>query len=187
MNLNRCLLAVFLAAMSAAPLALADDNDGQKKISWRDTPVVQQVREATRAYRDVEMAKAAGYVDTQNCVSDRDGGGAMGIHFVNPLLLDGEVDLTMPEILVYEPLPNGRLRLVAAEYVAFDDGDPNTGSPILGGQLLNYSGAPNRYGLPAFHELHIWAWQYNPRGVFSDWNPRVTCIHYEGPSGFHVH
>jgi hypothetical protein len=34
---------------------------------------------------------------------------------------------------------------------------------------------PNRYGLPAFWELHAWVWRHNPNGLFDDWNPRVSC------------
>ena len=30
-------------------------------------------------------------------------------------------------------------------------------------------------GLPAFYELHVWAWRDNPKGVFADWNTRVSC------------
>ena len=40
---------------------------------------------------------------------------------------------------------------------------------------MNYIGAPNRYGLPAFYELHVWAWENNPKGSFADWNTHVTC------------
>jgi hypothetical protein len=29
--------------------------------------------------------------------------------------------------------------------------------------------------LPAFYELHVWLFKHNPRGLFDDWNPRVTC------------
>lgn len=35
--------------------------------------------------------------------------------------------------------------------------------------------SPNRYGLPAHYELHVWAWRDNPNGAFVDWNNRVTC------------
>ncbi len=43
------------------------------------------------------------------------------------------------------------------------------------GHLANFVGEPNRYALPAFYELHVWAWEENPSGSFSDWNPRVSC------------
>jgi len=47
--------------------------------------------------------------------------------------------------------------------------------PALEGNLLNYISAPNRYGLPAFYEIHVWAWESNPKGSYADWNTHVTC------------
>ena len=38
-------------------------------------------------------------------------------------------------------------------------------------------GADNRYGIPAFYELHAWVWKDNPAGTFADYNPDVTCEH----------
>ncbi len=29
--------------------------------------------------------------------------------------------------------------------------------------------------LPAFYELHVWAWEHNPKGSFADWNTAVSC------------
>src|SRR5260370_23681024 len=52
------------------------------------------------------------------------------------------------------------------------------GVPALEGNLLNYIGAPNRYGIPAFYELHVWAWEHNPKGSYADWNTLVTCEHH---------
>ena len=52
---------------------------------------------------------------------------------------------------------------------------PNGGVPSLDGNLMNLVGSPNRYGLLAFYELHVWAWEDNPSGNFSDWNNHVTC------------
>jgi hypothetical protein len=46
--------------------------------------------------------------------------------------------------------------------------------------LFNFTGAPNRYGLDPFYELHVWAWKQNPRGAFADMNPNVTCEHATG-------
>jgi len=45
----------------------------------------------------------------------------------------------------------------------------------LEGHLMNFVDAPNRYGLPAFYELHVWAWEHNPVGSFADWNTQVSC------------
>ncbi|HET6580207.1 MAG TPA: hypothetical protein VFG66_17955 [Gemmatimonadales bacterium] len=38
-------------------------------------------------------------------------------------------------------------------------------------------GAPNRYELPAFHQVHAWVWRHNPHGMFADHNPSVSCDH----------
>ena len=126
-------------------------------------PLVSQVREATWIYRNVSNAEAAGYVPTA-CASGPNGG-AMGVHYVNPGLLfnadgtpSGEFEIDTPEVLIYEPLPNGILRLVGVEYIVFADpwdaAHDDGASPVANGQLFHFAGAPNRYRLPAFYELH---------------------------------
>lgn len=152
------------------------------------SPLVKAVRAATAMYKDVRAAEAAGYVATA-CAS---GGmeGAMGIHYVNPGLLfnadgtpNGEFEVTTPEVLIYEPLSGGRLKLVGVEYIVFADAwnaaHADGASPVIHGQLFHYSGAPNRYRLPSFYELHVWAWKKNPSGTFADWNPHVSCDAYD--------
>jgi hypothetical protein len=47
----------------------------------------------------------------------------------------------------------------------------NTSPPTLFGQEFELVPAGNRYGIPAFYELHAWIWKHNPSGMFSDWNP----------------
>ncbi|TIO10603.1 MAG: hypothetical protein E5X89_09450 [Mesorhizobium sp.] len=42
--------------------------------------------------------------------------------------------------------------------------------------------APNRYGLGAFYETHVWAWKGNPTGTFADMNPNVSCDPTAAPS-----
>ena len=34
-----------------------------------------------------------------------------------------------------------------------------------------YNSSPNLYGLPAFYEVHVWAWRDNPNGTSVDWPP----------------
>ncbi len=42
----------------------------------------------------------------------------MGLHFVNfDLVGDGEVDARRPEIVLYEPLPNNRVRITGADFL----------------------------------------------------------------------
>ena len=144
--------------------------------------LVRVVREATARFHDVKVAEAEGYALNFGCVS---GGefGAMGLHYVNfPLVLDGVLDPTRPEIVIYEPLPNGRLRLIGADYLvlASDWDSKNSAPPELMGQLLHLFESPNRFGLPAFYTLHVWAWKENPTGTFSNWHAKVSCDAFDG-------
>jgi hypothetical protein len=107
------------------------------------------------------------------------------VHLVNGGLVgDGALDATRPEALLYEE-KNGQMRLLAVEYVVIAEAwhAANEAPPVLMGQLFNYVGAPNRYGIPAFYELHVWAWKHNPNGVFADWNPAVSCADFTGGDG----
>jgi hypothetical protein len=144
--------------------------------------LVKVVREVTQRFRDVRVAEAEGYALAFGCVS---GGeyGAMGLHYVNfPLVLDGVLDPTRPEIVIYEPLPNGRLRLIGADFLvlAGDWHSKNMAPPELMGQLLHLFESPNRFGLPDFYTLHVWAWKDNPTGTFSNWHARVSCDVFDG-------
>jgi hypothetical protein len=106
----------------------------------------------------------------------------MGVHYVNGALVqDGQVDANRPEALMYES-KNGRLRLLGVEYIVMAEAWHATHAdpPTLGGQVFHYVGSPNRYALPAFYELHVWAWRDNPGGTFADWNVRVACSGDEG-------
>jgi hypothetical protein len=146
--------------------------------------LVRVARQASRRFQDVSQAVAEGYVEQFGCVSGSHEG-AMGVHFVNGALVgDGVLDASKPELLVYEPQPNGRMRLVAVDYLVLTESwhanDPNP--PELMGQLFHLFDAPNRFGLPAFYTLHAWVWKDNPQGMFANWNPRVNCDHFTGAS-----
>ena len=139
--------------------------------------LVQDVRRATRHFLDVNNAGPAGYGPAFGCVTGPDHG-AMGIHYVNgPLVGDGQINVEYPEALIYEPVGNAR-RLVGVEYIvdattwlkAHDNAPPS-----LDGQDFQFVGAPNRFGLDPFFELHVWAWRDNPQGAFVDWNNAVSC------------
>lgn len=137
-----------------------------------------QVRAATARFHDFDRALAAGYGPLHECTDHEGGLGAMGEHYVNGTAVgDTEFDLSQPEVLVYEPMPNGRMRLVAVEFVVFADAwdaiSPTP--PQLFGRDLAIVEAPNRYGVPSFYQIHVWLWRNNPSGTFSDWNPRVSC------------
>lgn len=144
----------------------------------RSSRLVEQVREATDAFRDVNQAIGSGYAAFGGCVSGPEEG-AMGVHFVNQqLLVDGELNVNKPEALIYE-IRDGQARLVGVEYIVLAaqwDAAHVAEPPVLEGQLLlHFIESPNRFRLPAFYETHVWAWRDNPRGAFADWNTRVSC------------
>jgi hypothetical protein len=142
----------------------------------------QQVQDATRAFKDQNAAKAAGYASAGSCVSSPEEG-AMGIHWGNAdLINDGKIAADKPELLIYEPRSDGSFKLLGVEYLVTVDawGGPTAAPPVLVGQHFQFVNAPNRYGLPAFYELHVWAWKHNEKGTFSDFNPAVSCVNYTG-------
>lgn len=139
--------------------------------------LVEVVRAATQPFLNVSKAvNPGGYGRFLGCTSDQDG--AMGIHYANGSLVgDGALDARHPEVLMYEPMPDGSKRLLGAEFIVLvADWEANHSTPpVLMGQLFHYEESPNRYGLPAFYALHVWAWKANPSGAFADWNPTVRC------------
>jgi len=139
--------------------------------------LVRIVRESTKRFQDVNQAMAEGYQLLFGCVSGPDDG-AMGLHYVNlQLVADGILDPTRPEIVIYEPQPNGSKKLIGADFLVFSETwhASNTGTPELMGQLMHLFEAPNRFGLPAFYTLHVWAWKPNPTGAFVNWHSDVSC------------
>ncbi len=144
--------------------------------------LIKIVRENTERFRDVKVAEAEGYALQFGCVTGPDSG-AMGLHYVNgDILSRNELDPTRPQIVIYEPQPDGTLKLIGADFLVFADAwdKKKVGPPELMGQLFHYFEAPNRFGLPAFYTLHVWAWKDNPNGAFVNWHPNVSCKHFSG-------
>ena len=142
----------------------------------------EQLKKATAPYRRVSQALADGYqafaippsvggtpttglglVGDPTCFDDPAGG--MGVHYVKGI--DGVVDVTHPEALVYEVGEHGHLRLVAVEYIVPDSFVDPANPPKLFGQEFHH-----HEFLPVY-VLHAWVWKHNPSGMFADWNPRV--------------
>jgi hypothetical protein len=162
--------------------AMASHHEPTAEQKNQGRALVTAVRAATERYRDVRVAEAEGYALQFGCVTGPDAG-AMGMHFVNgPLVMDGELDVNRPEIVIYEPLPNGSLQLIGADYLVLADAWNATHAtpPELLGQLFHLFEAPNRFGLPAFYTLHVWAWKENPKGTFVNWHPTVSCDAFSG-------
>jgi hypothetical protein len=174
-NRRVALVTVALAAMTLALTAVATAGGSS----------TSDVVHATAKYRDVAIAKRAGFGLLKDkkgiaCIAmdDMPGMGAMGFHYVKSARVgDGRIAATAPEALVYAPAANGKLRLAAVEYVvlkaAWDA--HHSSAPSLFGHRFNFTPAGNRFGLPAYYSLHAWLFQPNPSGEFSMWNPKVSC------------
>jgi hypothetical protein len=174
-----------VSMLSAGAPLLAAEADGP------GTGLVEVVLRATERYRDPAEAEAQGWASMNSCVSGPEEG-AMGVHFLKgAILFDGKLDPQEPEALIYE-IKRGRARLVGVEYIVIAEEwhKTNAAPPVILGQHTHLVGAPNRYGLKPFYELHVWAWKANSKGMFVDWNPAVSCAGFEPaetPAAAHEH
>jgi hypothetical protein len=131
---------------------------------------VQALRNSMDAFTSLSLAKTAGYsVAITDCMSNGDVG-AMGVHFGNTSLFDGNIDPLHPEVLIYEPGVGGDMSLVGVEFVVPYTAVPKTGTPPeLFGQKFSQNDVFQLWG------LHVWTHRSNPSGLFAPWNPRVHC------------
>ena len=153
-----------------------------------DGRTLARSRRATARYQNVDRALADGYGPASPCVYLPDGDGnevaAMGYHYANFDLVDPVVDPAAPEILLYEPMRNGKLRLVGVEFMVPASPD-DEGAPTLDGVEFNAHLNPpdpengidgDTHGIPFPHyDLHVWTWRNNPDGMFKGHNPKVSC------------
>src|SRR5258707_1350787 len=164
LNMNKltplAALATFATALSRLALAESGhDHDPAHSPFRSDSPLVSEVRAATARFGDINVALGEGWIQGTPCVSGPDFG-AMGVHFIQSARVAAAVlDPKQPEALIYEPLEDGTFRLVGVEFIilanVWKTNNPTAGPPALEGNLLNYVGEPNRYGLPAFYEIHV--------------------------------
>lgn len=128
------------------------------------------LRRLTAAFHNFGKATAAGWsAQITPCLEDP-ALGAQGFHYGNPAFIDGEANVLEPELLLYEPQLNGKLRLVGIEYIVpFTIVPPTADPPMLFGQDFHQNFV---FGVWA---LHVWVWRHNPSGLFADWNPEVSC------------
>lgn len=128
-----------------------------------------ELRRATARFHNFDAAVDEDYDAQLTPCWYYSGQGAMGYHFGNPALIDGSPELLAPEILVYEPMRNGGLRLVALEYIVPIAAWQGATPPSLLGQEFHRNDV---LGLYAFH---VWLWRHNPSGMFAEWNPTASC------------
>ena len=172
-------------------------------------PTLDEVRAVTEKYRDVNVALAEGFIrdpgdicetaDMMGLPAER---GGMGIHFFRPDLLgitappnprvDGNgthTDFLQPSILIYEPLADGSLELVAVENLVFAKAWKEAGHdapPTFQGVAYDHMVDDPATALDEAHmfephyDRHVWIWRDNPDGVFAQFNPTVSCAHHKG-------
>ncbi len=129
------------------------------------------IRRVTAPFHDFAVAQSAGWsTEITACLVNPDGPGAMGFHYGKTALIDGTAHVDRPQLLLYEPEKNGRLRLVAVEYIIpYSFHSRDAAPPVLLGQQFLQFDAFQVWG------LHAWVWKDNPAGVFAPWNTRVSC------------
>lgn len=183
-TLRQATLALVLMSVSPMCLLAQDAHSHMQPESASAKNLIQVVRAATARFQDVSVAEREGYALQFGCVTGPDFG-AMGLHYVNgALVASGVVDATHPQIVIYEPTPSGQLQLTGADYLVLADAwnATHAHAPELMGQLFQFFDAPNRFGLPPFYTLHVWAWKPNPNGAFVNWHPKVSCASFSGPT-----
>ena len=170
---------IVLSCVAAATALLTSTAPAGASTSQHD---LGKLRTATKEFHNVANAERAGFgllADQKGitCI-DMPGMGGMGVHWVKSKRVgDPAEKVAKPEALVYEPLADGTLKLAAVEYVVIkaDWDATHSSAPSLFGHKFNLTKAPNRFGLPTFYSLHVWAFKDNPAGRFSMWNPDVRC------------
>ena len=131
----------------------------------------------------------------------------MGIHYIRADLLgitappnpriDGtgtHTDWSRPAVLIYEPQADGSLELVAIENLVFERAWHAAGNrerPTIHGRswdrMADDPSTPvdEAHGFEPHYDQHIWLYRENPRGMYEQFNPNVTCRHHRAPGAVH--
>jgi len=145
------------------PQPVVSSSASQAALSAQNLSDLAKARKATARFNRVEQAEAEGYINLNFCEEGE------GCHWLNPSLLDGEFDLTKPEILLYLPDGDG-WRLVAVEYVVPLSLSPGVAPEGFAGDADHWRQDSEGVGL---WELTVWLWLHNPNGMFEQHNPRA--------------
>ena len=180
--MRRIILTVLGALLATGAVGIgASASTARPAARTPDDPVwvtLLVARKATEKYRNVNQATKDGYHRVSACVMSPDGG-VMGIHYLNDAYAkDPAIRAAKPELLLYVPRDDGTLKLVAVEYWRADaDQDLSTDSdrPILARIPFNGPMLGHDPGMPIHYDLHVWAWAWNPAGVFAQFNPSLHC------------
>src|SRR5262245_17469323 len=182
-------LIMLLGGVLGACEARNDATDPARSNTFAASVDAQQLvglRQVTSRFQQLDAAKQAGYNAQITPCWAHHSAGAMGYHFGKPALIDANVDLLEPEVVMYEPQAGGHMRLVGMEYIV-----PLAAWQAAGHDLNDATDVPELLGqkytrhsfLPIF-KLHIWLWRDNPSGVYADWNPKVSCANADSTEVF---
>ena len=157
----------------------------------------------------MNVALAEGYIrdpfdlcDTAEMMGRPASLGAMGIHYFRPDLLgitappsprvDGvgtHLDFLKPSILIYEPQADGSLELVAVENLVFaaawraaGHGEPPSFHGVPYDTMVDDPGTAldEAHMFEPHFDRHVWIYRDNPNGLFTPFNPAVTCARHNG-------
>ena len=210
---QRFMAAAFAAFVSAGALVASGTTvAGAPPTPGPGEPTLAEVRHATERLRDVNVALAEGYIrdpfdlcDTAAMMGRPASDGAMGIHYFRPDLLGitappsprvngvgTHTDFRTPSILIYEPQADGSLELVAVENLVFaaawraaGHAKPPTFHGVPYDSMVDDPSTPldEAHMFEAHFDRHVWIYRDNPTGVFTPFNPAVSCAHHKGSLG----
>ncbi len=130
--------------------------------------LLKELHAAVGRFHSTTQAEKAGYAEDPFCV-EVPGLGGMGHHWANTALVDPVFDALNPEVVLYAPDKNGNMKLVAVEYIVINTGQT---APTFDGQPFDVGGTP----VPVAHwSLHVWVHEENPSGIFTPFNPAISC------------
>lgn len=173
-------------------------------------PTLEEVKALTEKYKDVKVALAEGYIqdpsgacETADMMGKPASDGAMGIHYFIPAQagvtappnprVDGNgihTDFRKPTVLLYEPQADGSMVLVGVENLVFEaawKAAGKTAPPTFHGKPYEHMADDPATPLDEAHNFtphydrHVWVHRENPNGVFTPFNPAVTCAHHKKP------
>ncbi|WP_291336905.1 hypothetical protein [Albidovulum sp.] len=201
---NTFFIAAAIAALTAFP-AVA----GGAGTPAPGEPSLDEVREATLRFADVNAALAEGYIrdpgdhcEVATMMGRPEAEGAMGIHYFRPDLLgitappnprvDGNgthTDFRQPAVLLYEPQEDGSLTLIGVENLVFKaawEAAGNAEPPQFHGIPYDKmeddpaTALDEAHNFAPHYDRHVWVHRENPNGVFTPFNPMATCAHHKG-------
>ena len=177
MRRGTCMLVAGVVAMLGASAVWSGTSaaavDAASGTAATPAQELQQARAATLKYKSVAVARKAGYKQSTPCLDEK------GIHFRNMRFYNEPgVHPARPEMLLYEPTAKG-LVLVGLEY-EFPDGDQRLETaadrPKLFGRRFDGPLDAHPTGPQKIHyHLHVWLWKPNPKGLVTEFHPRVAC------------